>query len=343
MAPSRRSRIAFALGIAAIAALFVVSEIHRLGGAKTDFSPIWFAARALLHRQNPYSLVGPGRAYDWDFFLNYPGTALAAAIPFTLLSNGVASIVFSALGAGLLAYGITRDNWNRIWIFPSASFIVAARAVQWAPLIAAAYLIPSLGLILCCKPNLGIAVAAATDSKRSLRLMVVGAVILGAVSLILRPTWPLEWARVIGQSWEFSPPILRTGGFVIALAALQYRTSEGRLLLALSVLPQTSSWYEGLLPLLVARTKREAQVLSLVSSLGYVSQIALALLSPTREIASADIGRLMIAFCYLPAVIVVLRRPNDGSPPAWAQLFPRTWKAKRRADSCQQGREAVTN
>jgi hypothetical protein len=69
------------------------------------------------------------------------------------------------------------------------------------------------------------------------------------------------------------------------------------------------------------------QTLSLVSSLGYIAQIGL--LSDQQEIASSDIGILMVAFCYLPAVTVVLRRSNEGELPAWLSgvtpLTRRSW------------------
>jgi hypothetical protein len=313
--PSQRNRIAFAAFVAAIAGAFVYAEQVRLGSPRSDFSFVWFAARALLHRENPYTLFGPGLAFDTSFRLHYPGPTLVAAIPFALLPEAVASIAFAALGAGLLAYGITRDNWHGIWLFPSAAFIVAARSAQWSPIMAATYYLPALGWIMVCKPNLGIAVAAATTSRRSLHLAIIGGLLLTIVSLALLPSWPREWLQVISQSWEYSAPIVRPGGVFILFAALRWRQPEARLLLALGCLPQKASWYEALLPLLAARSKREMQILSFTSSLGYIAQIGL--LSDQREIASSDIGILMVAFCYLPAVTVVLRRRNEGELPAW--------------------------
>ena len=111
------------------------------------------------------------------------------------------------------------------------------------------------------------------------------------------------------------PPILRPAGFLVALALLRWKQPEARLLFALACVPQTSSWYETLLPLLVARTKREMQVMVFASGLGYLMQIAF--LSPNREIASADIGILIVVYVYLPALAIVLRRPNEGDLPAW--------------------------
>jgi len=71
--------------------------------------------------------------------------------------------------------------------------------------------------------------------------------------------------------------------------------------------------------MLAGSSKREVQSLSLISSVGYIAQIGL--LSASNEITSKDIGVLMIAFCYLPALIVVLRKPNDGDVPAWLRTI----------------------
>ena len=55
------------------------------------------------------------------------------------------------------------------------------------------------------------------------------------------------------------------------------------------------------------------------SGMGYLSQIAL--LDYKNEIATRDIGLLMVVFVYLPALAVVLRRPNEGPLPAWMRIF----------------------
>lgn len=75
------------------------------------------------------------------------------------------------------------------------------------------------------------------------------------------------------------------------------------------------------MPLLVARTKREMQLMVFASGIGYLAQIVL--LDDKAEIASTDIGILMVVFVYLPALAVVLRRPNEGEPAVWMRFFNR--------------------
>jgi hypothetical protein len=197
---------------------------------------------------------------------------------------------------------------------PSSAFVIASRAAQWSPLIAAAVFLPWLGWVFQCKPSLGLAAVGATSQKKSFEAFVIGGLLLWFASLLLFPTWPLVWIRNTAGG-GFTSPVGRLGGPIILLAALRWRRPEARLLLLLALVPQTSSWYEALLPMLVAESKREVQALSLLSSAGYMLQIPL--LTQDNYISAHDTGAMMVAFCYLPALIVVLRKPNTGELPAW--------------------------
>jgi hypothetical protein len=167
-----------------------------------------------------------------------------------------------------------------------------------------------MGWVVALKPSTGLAAFASLPRKYWLPMTLAGLVLCGLAIPIL-PTWPRDWLSLVAGGWEFSAPVTRWGGVVLLLALLRWRSREARFLFVLALVPQVSSWYEGLLPMLVGRTKRECQVLSLTSSVGYLLMIPLAMQSPTHEIASSTVGNLMVAFCYLPALIVVLRRPNE--------------------------------
>lgn len=306
--------------IATFAALLAAFRIRVIQGP-SDFAPVWYGAHSLLHGINPYETFGPGRAFHFDWPLNYPLTAMLAALPFGFLSEPEAAASFAAVSAGLLAFAVTRENWERSWIFFSPGFIVAAKISQWSPLIGAALFLPALGFVVVCKPNLGAALAVSTPSTSTIRVALVAGAILVVASLAIQPGWPLVWWRGVTTAGELSAPITRGPGFLVALALLRWRQPEARLLLALSCVPQTASWYETLLPLLVARTKREMQALVFASGLGYLAQIAF--LDWKNEIATTDIGVLMVVFVYLPALAIVMRRPNEGAIPAWMQFFSR--------------------
>ena len=48
----------------------------------SDFGQLWAGARALVSGVDPYAVVGPGRAFEHEFPLMYPITAVITAIPY---------------------------------------------------------------------------------------------------------------------------------------------------------------------------------------------------------------------------------------------------------------------
>ena len=318
--PSRRSRLCVAALIATLGSMFTLAEHLRLPDRPSDFGIVWFGARSLLKGVSPYALVGPGRAYNWDWELLYPATAMIVAMPFAILPEPAAAIAFVWISTALLAYALTARGWDLLFLFPSAAFIVAARSAQWSPLLSAAFLTPSLAFILAAKPNVGAALTLAAGSPRAVRNAAIGAAILTLVSLALLPSWPRDWLVALAGSSHFSAPIMRFGGVFVLLALLRWRRPEARLIVALACVPQTGSWYEALPLLLVAATKRESQVLSIVSSIGFLTIPFIVHGQPEAEF-NRQVSTIMVAFAYLPATIVVLRRPNEGDDPIWLSPF----------------------
>jgi hypothetical protein len=309
--PSRRARLTVSALIATLAAVFPVVEHIRVPTRPTDFGIIWFGARSLLHGIDPYPLVGPGRAYPWDWDLLYPATSMVLAMPFSWFSEPVAAALFVWVSTALLAYAITENGWDLLFLFPSSAFIVAARAAQWSPLYSAAFCLPWLGFVLAAKPNVGGAIALACGSRKLLATALMGGVALLVISLALLPSWPQQWLGAVRGATHLTAPIISVGGFVVLLSALRWRRPEARLILLLACVPQTGSWYEALPLLLVAQTRRESQILSLVSSLGFLSIRFLIHGQPEAQF-NREVSALMVAFAYLPAMIVVLRRPNTA-------------------------------
>jgi hypothetical protein len=107
---------------------------------------------------------------------------------------------------------------------------------------------------------------------------------------------------------------MRLGGVFTLLALLRWRRWEAWLLLAMVCTPQTWGWYNALMLFVIPATWREACVLALVSSLGAI--LGGYLIGPVESFEAFQ-GSLMVATGYLPAMLIVLRRPNVGTPPAW--------------------------
>ncbi|HEY8165705.1 MAG TPA: hypothetical protein VIF83_09155 [Gemmatimonadaceae bacterium] len=309
--PPLRLRLMIAVAVASAAAFLSYLEPLRKGGDEGDFNMIRFGAKTIIEHGDPYQLVGPGRVYNKDFALLYPATALVVALPFGLLSEQASAIVFMWLSVFALAFALTADGLYRTPLFLSSAFVIAARRGQWTPVFTAAMLLPNLAWIYVCKPNIGIALLASSSTWRAVKTVILGGGIIVVVSLILLPSWPREWLNLVSTGHHGLAPITQRFGFVIALALLRWRRPEARLLLALGCVPHTPSWYHVLPLLLIPSSFRESLILSLLISSGFVYE----LFSPITATNIMDVyhrvSNDMILFAYLPALIMILRRPNE--------------------------------
>lgn len=292
-------------------------------GGRSDFAPIWHAARLMLAGENPYALIGPGNAVESAWPIFYPATTFVAAVPFTIIpSFHWASTTFVFVSAALLAWGATHDGWHRLPIFPSIAFLTSATLAQWSVIMTAAVFIPALGLIAAAKPQSAMPVIGSTTSARMYAFAVAGAVVLVAASMLLLPTWPADWWRLLRTTENFVPPLVRWGGPLILVGLLRWRRPEAWLILIAACMPQTWPPYNGLMLMAVARTYREAAFLSLFSSVGWIVFAWFAeglTLEEERVIMSAVLNFVS----YLPAVAVVLARPNAGDGPLWLEWIAR--------------------
>jgi hypothetical protein len=285
----------------------------------TDFDHLWFAARALFGGRNPYALVGPGLEFDWPWPLLYPGTALVAVGPLAVLPLAIARQAFVAISAALLGWATTRDGWWRFPLFVSAPFFNAAGAAQWSILVSAAVLLPALAGVAGVKPTVGVAVLASARTQRTQVVGLVTAAGLLAVSLALFPEWPGDWWAATRTATHVSAPVahLAAGGPLALLALLRWRRPEARLLVGLACVPQSTVLYEGLYFLLFPRTVHGVMAFTVGSWIGYFLQMRIASSAANTVALQWAAGNVLVAVFYLPALVLVLRRPNEGEVPAW--------------------------
>jgi hypothetical protein len=315
-APPRRGvRVVFAIAIGLSGALLCYGNHLTAWGLPGDFGQSWFGARAILSGHDPYPQVGPGLTYSSPWPLLYPATSFIVAMPFVTLPLLWANVVFVFLSCGLLAYSVTTTGWHRVPMFGSAAFIFAAGSAQWSPLFTAALGIPLLAATFAAKPTIGLALAL-SGSSRVQKNALVGGIVLLLASLLLLPGWPAEWLANVQKAKHIAPPLLRFGGVFILLSLSRWKRPEARLIVALACVPQTGAWYEALPLFLVPATYYETMLLAVTSSLGFL------LYYPRMDLVSEirvnqDVGALIVALVYLPATIMVLRRPNEGRLPPW--------------------------
>lgn len=308
--PSLRARILVAFAVGEVCG--AMAHANTVASGTSDWAQIWYGSRALLHGVNPYAVVGPGRLFEWGFPLLYPVPALMVGMPFALAPLSVAVGLFVGFSVVLLSFGLTRDTWHRLVLLLSAPVLIAILYGQWSILLASAVLLSPLGFVLVVKPTIGAALWAYRPSIWS----VIGGGLVIVSSIAIRPSWVREWLAVVSHTGHMVVPIAHSGGVLLVLALLKWRRPESRLLLALACVPQTALPYEVVPLLLVPATLGESLVFV---ALSYVAAGLWVHLGPYPR-TSASIPnsvRLMVLFMYLPCLIMVLRRPNEGALPQW--------------------------
>lgn len=280
----------------------------------TDFDQFHFAAKALWRGENPYAVIGQGREFEWGWPLNYPLPSVLFVMPLAWLPVVAGRVAFAAAGGALLGYAICRDGFWRLPIMFSAAFMIAVTRTQWSPFITAAFFLPWAGVFLAAKPNFAAPILAGARAWRQFATLLAAGTLIGLVSLLWDPSWPLEWIRVI-RSMEFlSAPVVNRGGFLLLLSLLRWRRPEARVFAVLVCMPQTPSLYD-LLPLVViTRTLREVIVLSLCTTFLFLAIVVLGPF-PTFNDYVHMLERWAVFVVYLPVLVMILRRPNVADDP----------------------------
>lgn len=306
-----RIAIAGAVGVLAyvITSTFLAAQPVRVMGA--DFTFWWRAARALLDGQSPYAVIRPTGPYPFSDPFYYPLPAALITVPLSWLDARSGAALFTGLSSALLAFGLTREGYARLPVLCSAPMVAALLVGQWSPLITASALIPALGWLVVAKPNIGLAAFVYRPSW----VAVVGGAVLVAASFVVQPHWVSAWRLTVASTPLHRAPVLLWGGPVLLLALLRWRTPEGRLFLAMALLPQAFFFYDQLPVLLVCRTLGESVVVAATSLAGLL--VAEHLNAGAPRLAAERVNAyIALVSVYLPALVILLRRRGvSGSGP----------------------------
>jgi hypothetical protein len=328
VAPSRRSRIALGTAIALASAVFTWYQHGYLiaHASPPDSLYLWRAANVLLVGHNPWALQAlntaphdaAGRMIESRIALAdplyYPMPAVLLWVPLAKLPFLVASTVFNAGAAFLFVLAMTRSGLYRAWACGSIPFMIAMRFGQWSPLIVAAWVYPWLSVFLVAKPNLGAAVFAARPSRRA--SAICAAVLL--LPTLLAPWWIRDWLHNIqndlGRSAPHPAPVTMFGGagVVLLIALCRWRRPEARLLALLACVPQLPYWADQLPLLLVAQSRRQMLALTVATLVGFLIWVQF---GRTAGDVIDSIRPFAIVFTYVPALALILVRPNRGELP----------------------------
>jgi len=305
--PSRRTRlvVAIIIGIACGVASWLATRMP--GFAQQDFAVWWLAARNLLAHQDPYTAVRD--IHDAPAFL-YPLPTAIATIPFAWMPVSVAGPLFIGLSCSTLAFLITVSAWWPLLMFLSGSMALSIISAQSTPLLTAALLAPSLTWLGVLKPNIGLAMLAHRPSWKSALIMLAIAV----ASLVVMLGWPREWIASARASQFHFAPWRVFGGILLIASVTRWRRPEARMLAVLTFVPSSPIAYEALPLFVIPQTKREMMVLALLSDVMF---LVMSNLSAQQETAAyfARARLAIVWLMYLPALTLVLRRPNRGDIP----------------------------
>jgi hypothetical protein len=307
-----RAAAAVALGCALGA--FVLVSAASSHPPHTDWDQIYTGARVFFGGGDPYATVRHDHYPSY-----YPATAFLVAAPLTLLPFIWAQAVWAGLGTWAFAWAITRRGAWALLALASAPFLNAVLLGQWSPLLVGAAAIPWLAVVWAAKPTIGAALFVAYPSRLALAIGVG----LVALSLVVRPDWPAHWLDVVRVGPHLRAPITRPGGVLLLLGLLRWRTAEGRLIAALSLVPQTTMAYEVLPLFLIPRSARQMAALVVLSQLAFVVAVSLPGVDPAHDLAGTLTRQwpVWLVACYLPALAFVLRSPL--APRLSADLEPR--------------------
>jgi hypothetical protein len=322
--------VAIGLATAWLTRRLMATPSHRA----SDFTYSWEAAQAIRHHAEAYQWVA-SIPMPWGSMLFYPLTAGVLVLPLSWLDVLTAGAIFVGLGCALLAYTSTRDGeWWRLFLFASAPALQTCESVQWAPLLTAAVFWSPALLFTAAKPQFYLPLALAQSKPKALAVPVIlGAAVL-AVSLALEPSWPSHWLTTFRhpKAMQYHSPLFTPVGAFVALAACRWRRPEARLLLGMALVPQNPFFYDQLPLLVIAATPIELVTACVLSFGGYSMAVGA---SPDWSIEaarrSAAFFPYMVVSLYIPALLMVLRRPNEGAVPVW--LESRVRRRPRTRDS----------
>lgn len=277
-----------------------------------DLTQLWVAARGLLAGHDPYALVGPGRAFNAPYVLMYPLTAVVPLLPLARLALPVASATFAGIAGGAFAYALTATGWWPLVGMLSGSMLIASQEAQWSPLLAASTVVLPLGVVAAAKPTIATAMFCARPSWWPIG----GGLVLLALAFALEPHWLQHWWAAIhttgpGRPAPYYAPVTLGIGPLIPLALLRWKRPEARLLAVLALIPQTVGLYESVPLFLVPRTWWEALSLLALSYVFLWWVVQHRTLPDAARLRAS--GEAVTWLLYLPAMLMVLRRPNEAS------------------------------
>ena len=155
---------------------------------------------------------------------------------------------------------------------------------------------------MAAKPNIGLVSLIYRPSTRG----ALGAIALGLVALLFVPQWPLEWLEAVKGAPRYRGPAFSLAGAFTLLGLLRYRRREGRLFVAMALVPQLSLFYDQLPLWLVPSTIWRSLLLTVLSWVAWFCWYPSSALATSAAVARPWI----LALVYAPALVMLLLLPS---------------------------------
>jgi hypothetical protein len=271
-----------------------------------------------------------GQSAYGTFFYNdvpavsYPFTAMLALYPFSFLPLYLIAPIFCMFISSIFAYALMYDGtiW-RLWVLLSVPFFSALHSVQFVPLMAAAILLPSLLPASAIKPQLGIVlISAGTWSRKT----IMATFLFIISSVIIYPTWPIEWIENGNLShYDATIPVFHGIGCILLLSCFKLRDKNARMLFFMSLVPQRL-WYDQLMLCLIPETGRQLNILLAGSWLSLL--LSLLNSGPGWSSGKQDSASwtYVIALQYFPALLIIYRKEVEFNLHKLRAIFVRHFK-----------------
>ncbi|MEO7962512.1 MAG: hypothetical protein ABIT38_01230, partial [Gemmatimonadaceae bacterium] len=174
---------------------------------------------------------------------------------------------------------------------------------QWSPLVLASLWLPWAGAVMAAKPNVGLVTLAASTSRRGFYFPIASAAALSIAAFLVRPGWLGAWLHAIKNAPNKEVALLYPLGFLLLANVLRWRSADGRVLLAMSAVPQTPSLYDLLPGFVVAKTTRQAICIAALTHLVHWTVIAL---GPYRDFDSSytSLERISVFLFLIPLMLM---------------------------------------
>jgi hypothetical protein len=115
-----------------------------------------------------------------------------------------------------------------------------------------------------------------------------------------------EWWALVRSAPNKEIALLQPGGFLLIAAVVLWRTMEGRLLLAATVVPQTPSTYDALLLFPLCQTRTQATLLALFTHLAQLTVLQWGPYANHNAYYDA-MAKIIVLLILLPVLVIALR------------------------------------